>query len=92
MNKKHIHTNFIKFILEKYNKEIQELPEEETIEPKKKIKEIDEFDEIVNNDEEVQGEEETQDDDENVDELLKEYKALEKKYWRKRNDTILKRR
>ena len=42
----HLHTNFIKFIIEKYNKEIQGLPDEETNVSNKEI--VDEFDEIIN--------------------------------------------
>lgn len=78
--KKHLHTNFIKFIVEKYNKEIQELPEEETNLSNKNLS--DEFDRIINDDEvqdEVQNELDD-DDDENIDDLIKEYRLLEKKY------------
>ncbi len=78
--KKHLHTNFIKFIVEKYNREIQELPEEETNLSNKNLS--DEFDSIINNDEvqdEVQDELDN-DDDENIDDLIKEYRFLEKKY------------
>ena len=84
IKKKHLHTNFIKFILEKYNREIQELPEEETNLSNKNLSA--EFDRIINNDE-VQDEldnDEVQDeldnDDENIDDLIKEYRLLEKKY------------
>lgn len=81
--KKHLHTNFIKFIVEKYNKEIQELPEEETNLSNKNLS--DEFDRIINDDEvqdEVQDEieDEIDNDDENIDDLIKEYRFLEKKY------------
>ena len=41
--KKHLHTNFIKFIIEKYS---QELPEEETNVSNRKLE--DEFDKIIN--------------------------------------------
>ena len=73
--KKHLHTNFIKFIVEKYNKEIQELPEEETNLSNKKLS--DDFDKIINGDE-VQ--DELENDDENIDDLIKEYRLLEKIY------------
>jgi hypothetical protein len=83
----HLHTNFIKFIIEKYNKEIQGLPDEETNVSNKEI--VDEFDEIINGKEiqkdEVQDEIE---DDETIDDLVKEFQLLEKKYNFKTNDSI----
>ena len=88
--KKHLHTNFIKFIVEKYNTEIQELPEEETNCPDEKL--VDDFDKILGygdeQDDEVQDEEETpenDDDDDTVDDLIKEYRSLQKKYKMKTN-------
>ena len=83
----HLHTNFIKFIVEKYNKEVQELPDEETNVSNNEI--VDEFDEIINGKEvkkdEVQDEME---DDETIDELVKEFQLLEKKYNFKTIDSI----
>ena len=70
----HLHTTFLKYLLEKHN-EIQELPEEETNIPDNKLS--DEFDKIINGDE-VQ--DEVQYDDENIDDLIKEYRLLEKLY------------
>ena len=95
--RKFVHTDFIKFILEKYSDEGQglpdedevEVPEEENGEPqfrkRSKIKKMNEFDdeegEVIEGDEE----EPTEDgvDDELIDELLQEYKKLKKKYQRK---------
>jgi capsular polysaccharide biosynthesis protein len=89
--KKHLHTNFIKFIVEKYNKEIQELPEEETNLSNKNLS--DEFDRIINSDE-VQDEvqDELENDDENIDDLIKEYRLLEKIYKSKTYGDISNRR
>ncbi len=42
----HLQTKFVKFLIEKYQKEIQELPDEEIKTPKKEL--ADEFDEIIN--------------------------------------------
>ncbi|MBP6181911.1 hypothetical protein [Flavobacterium sp.] len=42
----HLYTNFIHFIVEKYNMEIQGLPDEETNVSNNEI--VDEFDEIIN--------------------------------------------
>ena len=88
--KKRLHTSFVKFIIEKYDKEIQELPEEET----NYSKDIsDEYDEIMNygdeENDEVQDEEETsENDDETIDDLIKEYRSLAKKYKIKTNGSI----
>ena len=89
--KKHLQTNFLRFIVEKYNTEIQELPEEETNCPDEKL--VDEFDKILGygdeQDDEVQDEEETpENDDESIDDLIKEYRLLEKKYKMKTNGSI----
>jgi hypothetical protein len=46
MKKRYLQTNFIKFLIEKYEKEIQELPEEETNLSDNKLS--DEFDRIIN--------------------------------------------
>ena len=73
--KKHLQTDFLKFIIEKYNKEVQDLPKEETNLSNKKLS--DDFDKIINGDE-VQ--DELENDDENIDDLIKEYKLLEKIY------------
>jgi hypothetical protein len=75
--KTHLHTNFIKFILEKYNKD-EKIPDEDTNVSDKEI--IDDIDEIDNPDE-VQNE-----DDETIEDLIKEFNELEKKYKTLRND------
>jgi hypothetical protein len=90
MKRKHLQTDFVKFILEKYSREGQDLPEGEEIEnpddeneePEfrkrkgiKKLNEFDDEDEIEEDDEES-----NEVDDELIDELLNEYKRLKKKY------------
>lgn len=91
MKKKHLETNFIKFILEKYKKEIQELPDEESNVSNKEI--VDEFDETINAKEiekdEVQSE--TDNEDDLVENLIKEYNQLQKKYKLKTNGLYNKR-
>jgi hypothetical protein len=97
--KKRLHTSFIKFIVEKYDKEIQELPEEET----NSNNEMDEFDKIMGygdgdeQDDEIQDEQETlendDESDDSIDDLIKEYRKLqgnllEKKYKIKTNGSI----
>lgn len=91
MKKRYLQTNFIKFLIEKYEKEIQELPEEKTNLSDNKLS--DEFDRIINGEderEEIQDEvqEEPENDDENIDDLIKEYRLLEKKYKLKSNGYI----
>ena len=73
--KKYLQTSFLRFLLEKQNNELQELPEEETNLSNKNLS--DEFDRIINGDE-VQ--DEIENDEENIDNLIKEYKLLEKIY------------
>lgn len=94
----HLHTNFVKFIVEKYKKETQELPDEEANVSNKEL--ADEFDKILNDkkgtkskSKPVDSQDEPEDeDDEDVDTLLKEYLELEKKYKIKRNDNLFKRK
>jgi hypothetical protein len=76
--KKHLQTNFLRFLLERNNlteiiPENQELPEEETNLSNKKLS--DDFDKIINGDED-----EIDNDEENIDDLIKEYRLLEKIY------------
>ncbi len=78
--KKHLQTNFLRFLLERskiteIEPETQELPEEETNLSNKKLS--DDFDKVINGDE-VQ--DELENDDENIDDLIKEYRLLEKIY------------
>jgi hypothetical protein len=81
--KKHLQTNFLRFLLER-NKiteiepETQELPEEETNLSNKKLS--DDFDKIINGDEDEIDNDEIDNDEENIDDLIKEYRLLEKIY------------
>lgn len=91
MKKRYLQTNFIKFLIEKYEKEIQDLPEEETNLSNNKLS--NEFDRIINGEEEREEirdevQEEPEDNDENIDDLIKEYRLLEKKYKLKSNGYI----
>lgn len=76
--KKYLHTNFIKFLVEKYNKEIQD---EETELPEDKI--VDENDEVENDENK---------EDEPIEDLIAEYRDLYKKFEHKKYDAIFKRR
>ena len=75
-NRKYIHTQFIKFIIEKYNKDKDKPTDEET-----NISDEDLIEDI-----------EKDEEDEDVEDLIAEYKDLYKKYDEKKNDTIYKRR
>jgi hypothetical protein len=90
--KSHLHTTFLKYLLEKY--ESQELPDEETNVSNKNLE--DEFDKIINGQEiendEIQDEIENDEDDENIDKLVKEYQLLEKIHRLKRNGRVQKRK
>lgn len=92
--RKFLHTDFIKFILEKYSEQGQDLPDDEVEFPdeenpdelrKKKVKKLNEFE-----DEEPIDDEES--DDEIIDELLNEYKRLKKKYESKSNRIHIRRK
>jgi hypothetical protein len=93
--RKFLHTDFIKFILEKYSEQGQDLPDEDEVEfpdeenpdelRKKKVKKLNEFE-----DEEPIDDEES--DDEIIDELLNEYKRLKKKYESKSNRIHIRRK
>jgi hypothetical protein len=81
--RKHLQTNFFKFIVEKYNKEIQdELNDEETNLPDEEL--IDDIDDIEEPKRKLK-----EDDDLNLDELIEEYNKLTNKYKILKNDNSL---
>ncbi len=80
--KKNLHTSFIKFLLEKYNNETQQLPDDEVEEPsnKKHLRKLYEIEDEEPTDDEVEEptDDEVATDDEIIDELLNEYRLLMK--------------
>lgn len=84
--RKHLQTNFFKFIVEKYNKEIQdELNDEETnLSDDKLIDDIDDIEEPIGPKKKIK-----EDDDLNLDELIEEYNKLTNKYKTLKNDNSL---
>jgi len=78
--KKHLQTNFLKFILEKYNREIQKEEELNNSDDEDKIDEI-EIEELN-----TRG---NQDEDFNLDELIEEYNKLTEKHKKIKNDNSL---
>lgn len=77
--RKHIQTNFIKFIVEKYNSE--KLPKEDSNENDEQI--IDEIDNIK--DPKKENENDKEEDEDLLEDLIKEYKKLEKNYQMRNN-------
>ena len=87
--RKHLQTNFFKFIVEKYNKEIQdELNDEETNLPDEElIDEIDDIEEPIEPKRKLK-----EDEDLNLDELIEEYNKLTNKYKTLKYDNSLHKR
>lgn len=84
--RKHLQTNFFKFIIEKYNKELQdELNDEETNVSDDEL--IDDIDNIEAHEEPKRKLKE--DDDLDLDELIEEYNKLSEKYKNLKNDYSL---
>jgi hypothetical protein len=70
--RKHLETNFINFIIEKYQKN-EKLPKEESnVSDEEIIDDIENPDDIQDN--------EDDEDDETIDDLIKEFTELNKKY------------
>ena len=95
--RKHLQTDFIKFILEKYSQGQElpdddevETPDDETTEPqlskKNSIKRLVEFEDEPSEDDDEKT------DDEIIDELLNEYKRLKRKYESKSNRIHIRRK
>lgn len=84
--RKHLQTNFFKFIVEKYNKEIQdELNDEETnLSDDELIDDIEDIEEPTEPKRKFK-----EDDDLNLDELIEEYNKLTNKYITLKNDNLL---
>ncbi len=86
IKRKHLQTNFFKFIVEKYNKEIQdELNDEETnISDDELIDDIDNIEEPTEPKRKLK-----EDEDLNLDKLIEEYNKLTNKYKNLKNDNSL---
>lgn len=83
--KKFLHTNFVKFLVEKYKEELQDIQDE--IENDEDL--IDEVQPQVQAQAQQEPEEETQDEDEDdFDTLVREYNELERKYNKRKNGRI----
>lgn len=74
--KKHLHTSFVKYIIEKYNKDEKLTDEKLNVSDEEIIDEIEIPDEV-------------QDDDEDtIEDLIKEFNEMEQKYKTLKNDKL----
>lgn len=83
--RKFLHTNFVKFLVEKYKEELQDIPDEaqEEIE-----NEDDLIDEVQPQAQEEQEDEIQNEDEDDFDKLVREYNELQKKYTTRKNGRI----
>jgi|GEM_PF-2296852 hypothetical protein len=90
--RKHLQTSFLKYILEKYNKEENEINDEETnTSDEETIDNVEEIDFSKEKTKEVQKDKIKDDEDLDLDQLIKEYNKLTEKLKTKRNDILYKR-
>ncbi len=89
--RKHLETSFIKYILEKYNDEENEISDEETnISDEEIIDDVEEIDFSKDKLKRVQKEQIKDHDDLDLDQLIEEYNKLTEKYKTKKNDILYK--
>lgn len=90
--RKHLQTSFLKYILEKYNKEENEINDEETnTSDEETIDNVEKIDFSKEKTKEVQKDKIKDDEDLDLDKLIKEYNKLTEKLKTKRNDILYKR-
>lgn len=82
--RKFLHTNFVKFLNERYKEELQDIQDEAQDEIENEEDLIDE----VQPQAQKEQEDEIQNEDDDFDKMVKEYKELEIKYNKRRNDRI----
>ena len=82
--RKFLHTNFVKFLNERYKEELQDIQDEAQDEIENEEDLIDE----VQPQAQKEQEDEIQNEDDDFNKMVKEYKELEIKYNKKRNDRI----
>ena len=75
--KKHLHTSFVKYIIEKYNKDEKITDEETNVSDEEIIDKIEIPDEVQDEDEE-----------DTIEDLIKEFNEMEQKYKTVRNDKL----
>ena len=87
--RKFLHTNFVKFVTEKYKEELQNIRDEAQEEIENEEDLIDEVQSQVQAQAQEEQEDEIQNEDEDdFDKLVREYKELEKKYNKRKNGGI----
>jgi hypothetical protein len=82
--RKFLHTNFVKFLNERYKEELQDIEDKAQDEIENEEDLIDE----VQPQAQKKQEDEIQNEDDDFDKMVKEYKELEIKYNKRRNDRI----
>jgi hypothetical protein len=75
--KKHLHTSFVKYIIEKYNKDEKLTDEETNVSDEEIIDEIEISDEVQDDN-----------DEDTIEDLIKEFNEMEQKYKTLRNDKL----
>lgn len=75
--KTHLYTSFVKFIIEKYNKDEKLTDEKTNVSDEEIIDEIEISDEVQDDDEE-----------DTIEDLIKEFNEMEQKYKTVRNDKL----
>lgn len=75
--KKHLHTSFVKYIIEKYNKDEKITDEETNVSDEEIIDKIEIPDEVQDDDEE-----------DTIEDLIKEFNEMEQKYKTLKNDKL----
>ena len=86
--RKFLHTNFVKFLNERYKEELQDIQDETQDEIENEEDLIDEVQPQTQEEQEY----EIQNDDDDFDKMVKEYKAIEIKYNKIKNDRIYNKR
>ena len=90
--RKFLHTNFVKFLNERYKEELQDIPDEAQEEIENEEDLIDEVQPQVQAQEQEEQEDEKQNEDDDFDKMVKEYKEIEIKYNKRKNDRIYNKR
>ena len=90
--RKFLHTNFVKFLNERYKEELQDIQDEAQEEIENDEELIDEVPQVQAQAQDEQEDEIQNDDDDDFDKMVKEYKAIEIKYNKRKNDRIYNKR
>ena len=90
--RKFLHTNFVKFLNERYKEELQDIQDEAQEEIENDEDLMDEVPQVQSQAQDEQEDETQNEDDDDFDKMVKEYKELEIKYNKRKNDRIYNKR